>query len=64
MKLLTITVALIIQGCSYWPAEDDWPESNNLPVYKYNPYELKYELTREQSQLKYNVFENEWVYVK
>ena len=34
------------------------------PVYKYNPIEMRQELTRPDSKLRYNIYSREWVYVK
>jgi hypothetical protein len=60
MKTLILTMTLLMQGCylATIPAQSD------EPTYKYNPIEMRYEITYPDSKLRYNVFENEYQYVK
>lgn len=59
MKYFTLALSLFLSGC-YLTAIPDSGE----PVYKYNPQENRMELTHPESELRYNVYQREWVYVR
>lgn len=60
MKAIILILMFCLAGCSYIPVNTN----EHKPVYKYNYFEGKYELTHPASKLHYNVMEREWVYVK
>lgn len=61
MKTLILITSLLLTGCSYYGV---LPGETGEPVYKYNPLEMRQELTHPDSKLRYNIYSQEWVYVK
>lgn len=59
-----IVLSWFLYGCHSFGGGHQYTYDNQQPGYKYNPIELKYELTQPESKLRYNVFEQEWVFVK